>query len=137
MKLLNPDFLAIGLDNGRLFGWTLSTNTFDNIEAHPGSAIMCIKTHGDFLLTGDRSGNIQVRNMKDNFKLATKEIQSMGKNFKENKQINTMLVVQLKGEFIVYAGNNEGVVQATKVIDQNTHIQSDFSAFRDQKAKIS
>jgi hypothetical protein len=77
MKLLNPTFLAIGLDTGKMFGWTLNTNSFDNMEAHPGSAIMSIKTHNNFLLTGDRKGNFQVRDMSAGFKMATKEVQNV------------------------------------------------------------
>ena len=74
MKLINPDFLAIGLDNGIIFGWSLSTNSFDRIEAHQGGAIMVIKMHGNFLITGDRIGIIQVRDVSQGFNLATKEI---------------------------------------------------------------
>lgn len=134
MKILNPDLLAIGLDSGVLFGWTLSTNSFDKVEAHQASPIMSIKTHGTFLLTGDRKGNIQIRNMANNFQLATREIQSVSKGgTKDSKSINSITVVDLKGEFIVYAGNNDGIISVTKVIDEQNYETADFSAFREQQ----
>ena len=56
MQVITPDFLVIGLDNGALHGWTLSTNSFATIEAHQNGAILTVKKHDDYILSGDRNG---------------------------------------------------------------------------------
>lgn len=64
MQLINPDFLVIALDNGAYYGWTLSKNSFDQIEAHKNGSILTLKKHGDFLISGDRNGFCQIRNIQ-------------------------------------------------------------------------
>ena len=44
MQFINPNFLVIGLENGAIYGWTLSTNSLDKIEAHK-TGIMTLKKH--------------------------------------------------------------------------------------------
>lgn len=132
MKLLNPDFLVIGLDNGIITGWNLSSNSFNNIEAHQGGAIMVIKMHGNYLITADRKGIIQIRDMTQGYALATQEIpttdSSPGKPQPPNAIIS-LTVVETKGEFVIFAGHINGIVTAARVIDPQNIIISQFGAF--------
>jgi len=55
------DLLICGLENGMMSGWNLATNSFDKLPAH-SAGITAISRHDQFLMTGDRMGQIQVRN---------------------------------------------------------------------------
>ena len=71
MQLSSPSFLVVGLDNGNIAGWNLSTNALDQLPAHIGThnGILCMKKFASFIMTGDRVGRVQVRNSTNNFAL--------------------------------------------------------------------
>ena len=55
MKLVNPSFLLIGLDNGSFAGWNPSTNGVDYLPAHQGanSSITTLNIFEQFAFSGD------------------------------------------------------------------------------------
>ena len=74
MQLVSQDFLIIALDNGLFQGWTLSTNSLQAIEAHKNGGIITLRKYGDFLLSGDRTGSIQIRSISQQYNLVVPEI---------------------------------------------------------------
>lgn len=65
MQMANPNFLVIGLDSGSFIGWNLLENSLPQIEAHKKGGIITMKKFGDYLISGDRSGFVQVRSISN------------------------------------------------------------------------
>ena len=88
---------------------------------------MVIKIHGNYLITADRKGIIQIRDMTQGFALATQEIptnnSSPGKPQPPNS-ITCLTVVETKGEFVIFAGHINGIITAARVIDPQNIIIS-------------
>eukprot|EP00347_Sterkiella_histriomuscorum_P008066 403346504 len=128
MQLVNPDFLVIGLDNGCYTGWTLSANKQDQIEAHKSGAVTTLHKYQDFILSGDRSGNVQIRSISNQYNLMAPEFQ-----INNPKPITCFFILQAKGEHLILAGDSNGMINVMK-IEQNGQInQSQFGAFKDDK----
>lgn len=69
LTMMNPTFAIIGLENGSYHGWNLSNNTFDSIPAHK-KGVTTLEKYENFLLSGDREGGIQIRDLNNNCNLA-------------------------------------------------------------------
>jgi hypothetical protein len=55
---LQDTFMLCGLENGSYHGWNLSNNSFDSILAHKNGGVTAVAKKDNFLLSGDRVGNI-------------------------------------------------------------------------------
>ncbi|CDW76594.1 UNKNOWN [Stylonychia lemnae] len=130
MQLVSQDFLVVGLDNGCYTGWNLLTNGLDKIEAHKNGRVMTLKKFNDFLLSGDSSGFIQIRQISLQYNLLTPEFQIYQPN-----SISCFEVIQFKGEHLILAGDTNGMITEIKIDANNQVTKSSFGAFKDAKNK--
>jgi hypothetical protein len=109
--MMSPTFLIIGLENGTYHGWNLSNNSFDSIPAHT-KGVTTLTKFENFLISGDREGNIQIRDINKNCDLAIPTQSIMDQN-----QVTCMSVVRTKGEFIILTGDESGMITAGQIKD--------------------
>lgn len=109
--MMNPSFAIIGLDNGSYHGWNLSNNTFDSIPAHQ-KGVTALFRYDNYLLSGDREGGIQVRDINNSCNLAVPPLQII-----DPKSISCLTIIKPKGEFLILAGDEGGLMSVGKVSD--------------------
>lgn len=54
-----------GLENGAFFGWDLNANQTFVKDDQPGDGITSLFKFKNYIISGDKKGNIQVRNFAD------------------------------------------------------------------------
>lgn len=132
MAAVSPDFLVIGLDNGSIAGWTLSSNNLAYIPAHTQGAIITMKKHNDFLISGDRTGHIQIRSISGGYELFVPEIAISNPAMITSLHV---LEVQSKNENFILAADTNGYLNVIKIDPSLGTTVSQLGAFLDDKNK--
>ena len=65
--VINDQYVICSLQNGNYLGWNLSTNSFDDSPGHDNSEITTLLKHMSFILSADKIGNIQIRDLNQQF----------------------------------------------------------------------
>ena len=81
---------------------------------------MVITMQGNYLITADQRGVIEIRDINNGYALATKEIRTNNSSFgisQPPSSIVSLTVVEMKGEFLIFAGHTNGIVTAARVIE--------------------
>lgn len=130
MQMATPSMVIIGLANGTMAGWDLSTNTLNYLPAHSGAnpGITFIKKLDSILLTGDKQGHVQIRNTTD-YQLALPEAV-----INSQATVTYIEILRMSGEDWMLVGDSKGLITAVKA-DPSNQAQVTFGAFNDRHAQ--